>query len=345
MEHNLNFWDKLDAFLGWFSIVGAIIYATIAGPFRGASGADSYHHHIIQATVKKLQYLFKSYDQIYMGHCLKNGIEPHFISTERGLKGFWIGRPSSAKYIFINFHGGGFAIDATEPYLDFWPKIQNTLVEAGVETAWLHCTYTLTPHATYPTQCCEAVEALRYVLEDVGRSPGEVLLVGDSAGANLCLAVLSHLTHPSTDMPGLAIQGPIKGAILLSPWVSFSHRWPSVELNEHKDIDTREVTARWSLEYLNGRLSNNYIEAVEAPEEWWNDTQVQQTLVLAGADEVLVDPIKIWMTKYRKSNPDTTLVIGEQECHVAPLVWPMFGDPRETQQEHALKHWLLERLT
>jgi acetyl esterase/lipase len=192
-------------------------------------------------------------------------------------------------------------MDATAPYLDFWPQIQKSLASADIETAWFHCTYTLTPHAAYPTQFQEAVEALRYIVKDLGRSPSQILLAGDSAGANLCLAVLSHLTHPSDDVPELIIKEPIRGVILMSPWVSFHHNWPSVEASEHRDIDAREVMTEWSRAYLNGWPSNNYIEAAEASEWWWNNTQVQQTLVLAGGDEALLDPIKAWVNRFKVS--------------------------------------------
>ncbi|GIC92351.1 putative epsilon-lactone hydrolase [Aspergillus udagawae] len=167
-------------------------------------------------------------------------------------------------------------MDATAPYLDFWPRIQKSLASADIETAWFHCTYTLTPHAAYPTQFEEAVEALRYIVEDLGRSPSQILLAGDSAGANLCLAVLSHLTHPSDGVP-------------------------DVEASEHRDIDAREVMTEWSRAYPNGWPSNNYIEAAEASEGWWNNTQVQQILVLAGGDEALLDPIKAWVNRFKVS--------------------------------------------
>lgn len=129
-----------------------------------------------------------------------------------------------------------------------------------------HVTYTLMPHATYPTQICQAVEALRYVIKDLGRSPREVILVGNSAGANLCLALLSHLSHSFPDAPELEVMQPLKAAVLLSPWLSFRHDWPSVTYNAHEDIDSVEVTTRWSQEYLKGRSSNYYVEAFKAPE-------------------------------------------------------------------------------
>ncbi|KAL3455601.1 Alpha/Beta hydrolase protein [Aspergillus heterothallicus] len=352
-QHTLSIWAIADAWLGWLSIGARIIYAALAGPFRGASGANAYHHHLIQAAVKaltqrfsplQLQYLFPSYDQLYLKHCKRSSIEPNFVSNGRGLRGFWMGDPTTAKYVVIQFHGGGFAMDATQPYLDFYTGISDTLAKEGITTAWLNVTYTLAPHCTYPTQFCEAAEALRYVVEDLERSPRDVILIGDSAGASLCLAILSHISHPSGDVPRLELREPLKALVCLSPWVSFRHDWPSVEYNKYKDIDASEVTERWSRAYLDGRPSNYYIEATDAPGSWWEGAWVEQTLVLAGADEVLLDPIRAWVGTFKKSNPDTTLVVGQNECHVAPLIWPLFGDKRETQQGAALKSWLGERL-
>ncbi|KAL2837013.1 Alpha/Beta hydrolase protein, partial [Aspergillus pseudoustus] len=294
----------VDAWLGWFYVGARIIYAAVCGPFRGASGADTYHHHIIQAAVKalterftplQLQYLFKSYDRLYLEYCKQSGIKPVFVSNEQGLRGFWLGDHTTAQYVLINFHGGGFAMDATEPYIGFWQNVTQALAQDNITAAWLNVTYTLTPHARYPTQFREAAEALRYVIEDLGRSPRDVILVGDSAGANLCLAILSHISHPSPEIPHLEIREPLKALVCLSPWVSFRHDWLSMEYNKHKDIDSREVTERWAGLYLNGRSSDYYTEAADAPASWWEGALVEQTLVLAGGDEVLLDPIKAWV--------------------------------------------------
>ncbi|OJJ54979.1 hypothetical protein ASPSYDRAFT_1160139 [Aspergillus sydowii CBS 593.65] len=352
MEHKLGIWERIDIWLGWVSVGKPTLSAAILGPVRGRSGADSYHHHVIQATVKKLtsrfsplqlQYIFKSYDQLYLEYCENTGVKPNLVSNERGLKGFWIGSPT-AKYVVINFHGGGFAMDATEPYLEFWPSVARALSDENISTGWFNVAYTLTPHATYPTQFCEAVEALRYVVEDLGRSPSEIILVGDSAGANMCLALLSHLSHPSEDAPALKISAPLKAVVLLSPWLSFRQDWPSMKLNEHRDIDDQKVLERWKQEYLHGRSTNYYVEALEAPQTWWQDAQVQHTLVLAGGAEMLLDSIEAWSKKFSKMKSETTLIVGRNECHIAPLIWPLFADKHETEQGLALKAWLIDRL-
>ena len=62
--------------------------------------------------------------------------------------------------------------------------ILDELNAAGKDIAIFFLSYTLTPHAVYPTQLKQAVEALRYIIEEVGRSPSNVFIGGDSAGGN-----------------------------------------------------------------------------------------------------------------------------------------------------------------
>lgn len=161
--------------------------------------------------------------------------------------------------------------------------------------------YTLTPHATYPTQFQQAVEALAYVIEDLGREPQDVVLTGDSAGANLCVAILSHLSHPSPDVPRLETKSKLRGMVLLSPWLSFDTSWPSMTYNAWKDIDTVKPLEVWATAYLNNRVSDNYSEAVLAPAEWWRGSQVERALVVAGSDEVFIDSIKAWTETFQVS--------------------------------------------
>ncbi|KAF3390855.1 hypothetical protein DPV78_010940 [Talaromyces pinophilus] len=314
-------------------MVSAVVNSIISGAFRGKSGADTFHHHIIQGVTKK----------IYLKYCQSSQVKPNLVSTDQGVKGFWIGSPR-AKFVGIFFHGGGFAMDGTKSHIDLCLELQRSLDQNGIELAWFYSTYTLMPHATYPTQFCEAVETLNYILHDLRRDPSEVILAGDSAGANLCLAILSHMTHPATGAPRLIVQEPLKAIALISPWVSFDHNWPSVRRNEHKDIEATDATALWSRIYLDVNPTNYYTEAARAPEEWWKEAKVQHTLVLAGEDEILLDPITAWVSNFQKSNTETTFVIGEKECHIAPIIWPMFGDKHETHQVRALKDWLKARL-
>lgn len=189
-------------------------------------------------------------------------------------------------------------MDGTAQHLKFWTDIQQELSNIGISTAWFYPTYTLTPHASYPTQLIQAVEALRYVLEDLGRQPQEIILAGDSAGGNLCVAVLSHLMHSSDSVLKLEVQTPLRGMILMSPWTSFKTTWPSMTRNLDKDIDSLDALHEWSSDYLNGRTSDNYVEPILAPREWWTAAPVSKTLVVAGENEVFLDPITVWVDTF-----------------------------------------------
>lgn len=67
----------------------------------------------------------------------------------------------------------------------------------------------------------------------------------------------------------------------------------------HKDIDALDTVHTWSQMYLNGRPSDPYTEAILAPDGWWDGAKVEHVLAVAGADEILVDPINAWVTKFR----------------------------------------------
>lgn len=154
--------------------------------------------------------------------------------------------------------------------------------------------YTLAPHAPYPHQLRQAVELLRYVCTDLKRSPANITIAGDSAGANLAVGVLSHMLHPHAEIPALELEGGLGAAILLAPWASFRTDWPSSSYNARKDVVSPAAGNRWSESFLGGRERDGYNEPLAAEEGWWKglDGVVREILVVGGSDEILVDCIR-----------------------------------------------------
>ena len=189
--------------------------------------------------------------------------------------------------------------------------MKQDLAKANKSVSFLFVAYTLVPFATYPTQFREGAEALDYVLNDLGRSPSDILLAGDSAGGNMCLALLSHLSHPSPDVPEVRVDSKLKALVLVAPWVSFNPDWPSARRNLYKDFIVPDVGQKWCHNYLGGRPTSPYAEALEAPASWWEGAKVEHLLCVAGSDEILVDPINMWVEKY-KVGPKST---------IAPQLW------------------------
>lgn len=239
--------------------------------------------------------------------------------------------------------------------------------------------YTLTPYASYPTQLRQAAEALRYILADTGRPPSNVFIAGDSAGANLALAVLSHLSHPHPEIDPIEVVEPLAGIAVIGPFVTFDLNLPSEKQHRHMDVVDTKSTVRSGEVYLNGRKGDNWSEQRRTTADWWKDSKAKHVLITAGANEVLLSsildfeqklkviiihpfldkrtffPPSIFKTEltlfflYRvriaqTAVPNTVFILAHDECHVSPVYDKMIGDKTEKEQEKAFKSWLAERL-
>lgn len=195
--------------------------------------------------------------------------------------------------------GGGFALAAGAGHFSFLNALIKTLNSNGHDVSVFFLAYSLTPPATYPTQLRQAVESLRYILSTTHRDPSSVMIGGDSAGGNLALAVLLHLSHPHPEIDPLELSAPLKGVFAFAPWVSFRSDWPSLETNRYKDMIPKEALATWSKAYLRGKKGDSWSEPLLAPTEWWRGAKTEHVLVLAGADEILLSPIEEFVERFK----------------------------------------------
>ena len=179
----------------------------------------------------------------------------------------------------------------TPGHLDFCWQAKETLHREGIKVAVLLVQYTLSPQAVYPEQLKQCVEAVRYVVEDRRRSPSNLLLAGDSAGAALVLGVLAHIIHPHRSITRLIIKERFRGLLLISPWGDFKTNSGSWRRNIDKDMCASQTLESWSEAYLGGKTSDSYTEPCNADSDWWRGLQARRVMVTAGAEEVLVDSV------------------------------------------------------
>ncbi|KAK2744152.1 hypothetical protein FQN57_004412 [Myotisia sp. PD_48] len=348
----LTFFERLDLIPANLSLVAAAVYAAIAGIFRGKSGARYYGKHIHYAVIRRMlwrlsirqnQYLNPSTNQVYETFAKTKGFPAQTVQLDHGAQGHWIGN-KDAKNVLIYYHGGGFAVSANLAYFHLLSDIMDELNADGKDVAVFFLTYTLTPHAVYPTQMRQSVEALRYILQKTDREPQNVIIGGDSAGGNLTLSTLAHLSHPHEAIQPLEVSSPLAGAFTIAPWVSFSQDFPSVKENQNKDMITSHSATIWSDAYLAGQKPDNYNQPLLAPAEWWKDAKANSVLILAGSDEILLSCINEFVEKFKAAVPNTTYIVGQDEPHVGPIISRMLGDFTEGQTTKGWKSWLSARL-
>lgn len=209
-------------------------------------------------------------------------------------------------YLSIHLHtnpnkGGGFALPASAGHFAFLQNLLAALNSTGHDVALFFLAYTLAPGASYPTQLRQSTEALRHILSS--RPPSSVIVGGDSAGGNLALATLLHISHPHPEIDPITLpeNENLAGVFAFAPWVSFRGDWPSLERNRYKDLISKEVLAKWSTAYLGGegKKGDAWSEPFLAPTEWWKGARADRVLILAGEDEILLSAVQEFVDRFK----------------------------------------------
>ncbi|KAF4168957.1 hypothetical protein CNMCM6936_000368 [Aspergillus lentulus] len=347
----LTLLEKADLIPGYLSVLATALYSAVTGIFRGSTGAKEYGVHVGHAIVRKIvmrfsmrqmQSISPSTSKAYEQFMTKEGRQAQTVTLKHGGRGHWIGNPS-AKNVVIYYHGGGFAIGAPPGHFDLCSRIVADLNARGHDVAIFFLAYTLTPHAAYPAQLRQAVEALRYILTETNRSPSNVIVGGDSAGGNLAFALLLHLSHPHPEIEPVALSTNLAGVFGFAPWVSFRTDGPSMAANRFRDMITADALKRWSSAYLASGKSDAWSEPSLAPVEWWADAKTDQVLILAGQHEILFSAIDDFVERFKSVILNTTYVVGYGETHV-DAVYSAPLKSTESQQGKELKRWLGARL-
>lgn len=234
-------------------------------------------------------------------------------------------------------------------------QVHDTLVAQKSNTSILFLSYDLAPAVKYPRQLQQAASLLTHVLNVMHKSPANIVIAGDSAGGNLVLSLMSHLSHPhpSKEIPVIPItlSAPLKAIVLMSPWVDFRITTDSFTRNATKDCLSQTGGQKWSNAFMGQKPphpnADNYNQPIQAPASWWEGLKAEEVLVVGGKDEVLLDGIEEWvgtLQKVESLKGHLTVKITEGEGHDQPMMDIMMGYPTEGEQSKTVKDFLRARL-
>ncbi|OOO07877.1 hypothetical protein OAory_01043770 [Aspergillus oryzae] len=348
----LSLAEKLDFIPALVSLCATVVWAMFTGLWRSSSYLKSWLLHVGYAAFRKatsrlsvaqMQYVMPPTNKIYDQYVRKSRKVADTVDLGHGALGHWIG-DRNADNVLIWYHGGGFALPANLGYFSFFTRLIADSGRANKSLAVFSLTYTLAPHATYPTQIRQAVEALRYVVEQTKFSPGHILLGGDSAGGNLVGGVLSHLAHPHPAIAPVNLSEHLRGAVMIAPWTSMETDFSGQEIDSRGDLITPAVAGPWASAYLGTAKRDYYTDLSTAPADWYSTFPVQKILVCAGGSEILFPIIQDFVKKLKEGFPGVELCVGQREGHVAPIYNLYIGDQTETEQGKRVKSWLRETL-
>lgn len=163
--------------------------------------------------------------------------------------------------------------------------------------------YRLTPEYPFPAQLEDAHACYDWLLE-CGHETKDIIVMGTSAGGNLCLTLMQRLRDSKRALPLLAVA--------LSPWTDISNSGESIDKNEPYDTLDRsmiEKGARW----FTGE--HNPQDAMISP--LYADLRGLPPIYLqAGERESFIDMIRDYYDRGKAQGADITLEVWEGMNHV-----------------------------
>ncbi|KAJ7171665.1 Alpha/Beta hydrolase protein [Mycena crocata] len=259
----------------------------------------------------------------------------------------WIG-PKRLKRVVYLSHGGGYLLPVTDFFLSFWRYVQLELEKQKIEVGFVMLNYSLVPLAGFPTQLKQSELALEFLFA-AGVKPQNLQLVGDSAGANLLLQVLSQILHPRESVPEMRIAAPFRGLLLISPWTNMSTDTNSHTENEGIDYLGHHVFVEWGRGVLApvSEVDRAFIEPSHAPESWFKgvDRLVDRVLVTAGGAEFLRDDIVEFAEIFKKHHSHAELVVQEGGLHEDLFLDFMVGESELSSLTPLTLEWLVAGTT
>ncbi|MGV9862735.1 alpha/beta hydrolase [Rhodococcus koreensis] len=224
--------------------------------------------------------------------------------------------------VVLYFHGGGFVAGDLDVVDEPARAVAN-----GAGAIVVAATYRRAPEHRFPAAADDASAALQWVAANVGNyggDPGNVVVMGDSAGGNL--AAVTALRARDEDGPRL------RGQVLIYPVIDPTAEFPSRrEFAEGYVIGAGDLDWFWS-NYLRSPEDATHPYAV--PSRAASLEGLPPTLVLTTENEVARDEAEAYAGALRQAGVDTEAIRFDGLLHGA--FWMSGAVPRSSEMRSAV---------
>lgn len=230
-----------------------------------------------------------------------------------GLKAEEIKPQQEATQLIFHIHGGAFFLGSMNTHRAFM-----TQIAARTQMQVLHVDYPLAPESMYP----EALDALFDVYETLlnqGIQSKDIILSGDSCGANLALALALKIQKQQRPQPS--------GLILLSPFLDLTLSSPSLRYNNTHDallsIETLEAGIDYyvpkSMDRSDPEISPFFADLSGLP----------PIHIQVGSKEILLDDAQRFKEKVEKAKVDVEFKIYTGMWHNFQMFSAWFDEAKQ----------------
>jgi len=211
----------------------------------------------------------------------------------------------------LYLHGGAYVSGAPVFYRHFTWRI----AEALGACVWV-LTYRLAPEHPFPAALEDAVAGYTWLANNT-RDTGQIVVMGDSAGAGLTLGLLLKLRDDGRPLPG--------AAVAMSPWTDLALSGRSLTSNASADPMLKaEDLPELARYYLGGADPRTPY----ASPLYGDPAGLPPVLIQVGSDEILRDDAIRMAERLRAENPRSNLEIWPRMPHVWQLFVPFLPEAR-----------------
>ena len=221
-----------------------------------------------------------------------------------------ITRPASLSGRHLLYlHGGGYRVGSPAIYRHLTWRFAD-----AARASVLIIAYRLAPEHPFPAALNDAFAAYRWLLGDGAK---EIVVMGDSAGGGLTLALLMKLRDEGLRLP--------EAAVALSPWTDLALTGGSLAANAASDpmLNAGDMPAV-AADYLAGADPRDPY----ASPLYGDPSGLPPVLIQVGSDEVLRDDAVRMAEKLRAANPLSELQIWPLMPHVWQAYAPVLPEAR-----------------
>lgn len=211
--------------------------------------------------------------------------------------------------ILFFIHGGGFTLKAQKSQIRSTMKTWRALNNNKNDLSILLIDYQTAPESKFPTP----IEECFYIYHKLTEQDGfkNIIIMGDSCGANLSSLVLYQIKHQLPNFLKLNVKP--SAAILLSPWVDLAApKNGSFIKNEQFDYISHECVKYWASLY-----SNNTEDPLVSPLKLqnWENVLPEKVFYQYGQGEVLLDMIEQFKEKLGIDDKDVFIEPNGTHIH------------------------------
>lgn len=242
------------------------------------------------------------YDAIMNNVAAPQGVA-YQAATVGGVPGLWCVPPQARPEVSVLFlHGGGCVMGSAQAYKHFAGHFAQRL-QAAVFVA----DYRLAPEHPFPAALDDALAVYRGLL---GAGATQVVVIGDSAGGNLSLSLLSLLRSDA----GKPATQPA-AAVVMSPWTDLSNGGQSIAAKADEELYlSKPMLDACAAMYLgDAPASHPQATVLNAVLQGLPPLQMH-----VGTSEILLDDSIRYFELARKAGVDVTLHVWEGMPHVFP---------------------------